>query len=135
MSRMQEVEVTGRRPEQLAGILSPLQARTFAAAGRQARSAFGDRTIWHVNATAHGGGVAEMLQTLLAYGRGAHIDNRWRVLDGSPEFFSVTKRIHNRLHGDVGDGGALADDERTCYEQVLAANVRDFDPKSAHETS
>ena len=71
MSRMQEVEVTGRSVEQLADILSPAHARTFAAAGRQARSAFGDRMIWHVNATAHGGGVAEMLQTLLAYGRGA----------------------------------------------------------------
>jgi trehalose synthase len=123
---MQEVHVTGRGVEQLAEILSPAQAQTFAAAGRQARSAFGDRTIWHVNATAHGGGVAEMLQTLLAYGRGAHIDNRWRILDGSAEFFTVTKRIHNLLHGDVGDGGALADDERTCYEQVLAANLNEL---------
>ena len=67
-----------------------------------------------------------MLQTLLAYGRAAHIDNRWRVLDGSPAFFAVTKRIHNLLHGDVGDGGALGDLERACYERVLAANLSEL---------
>src|SRR3954467_3384335 len=79
----------------------------LAAAAERARAAFGDRTIWHVNATAHGGGVAEMLQTLLAYGRGGGIENRWLVLDGEPDFFAITKRLHNRLHGYPGDGGAL----------------------------
>ena len=67
------------------GILTPERAdRMFEAAAR-ARAAFGDRTIWHVNATAHGGGVAEMLQTLLAYGSGAGIENRWLVIDGEPD--------------------------------------------------
>ena len=63
--------------------------------------------MWHVNATAHGGGVAEMLQTLLAYGKGAGIENRWLVLDGDPTFFAITKRLHNMLHGEPGDGGSL----------------------------
>ena len=48
------------------------------------------------------GGVAEMLQTLLAYGQGAGIENRWLVLDGDSHFFTITKRIHNMLHGDRG---------------------------------
>ena len=48
-----------------------------------------------------------MLQTLLAYAQGAGIENRWLVLDGDPDFFTITKRIHNRLHGDPGDGGPL----------------------------
>ena len=96
---MEEVEVKAVPLELLAGILAPERAAHMFEAAVRARAAFGDRTIWHVNATAHGGGVAEMLQTLLAYGRGAGIENRWLVLDGEPEFFAVTKRLHNRLHG------------------------------------
>ena len=68
--------------------------------------------IWNVNATAQGGGVAEMLQTLLAYVRGVYVDTRWLVLTGNPEFFTVTKRVHNMLHGEPGDGGHLGEAER-----------------------
>ena len=92
----------------LASILTPERARRLSESAARAQAAFGDRTIWHINATAIGGGVAEMLQTLLAYGRGAHIENRWLVLNGEPEFFAITKRLHNRLHGDLGDGGPSA---------------------------
>jgi trehalose synthase len=123
---MQEVDVSPRPPELLVSLLTPDRARQFAEAGGRARAAFGDRTIWHVNATAHGGGVAEMLQTLLAYGRGARIDNRWLVLDGTAEFFAVTKRLHNLLHGDPGDGGPLGDAERAGYEEVLRANLAEM---------
>jgi trehalose synthase len=123
---MQEVQVKPRSPDLLASILTAARAQAFAETGRRARAGFGDRTIWHVNATAHGGGVAEMLQTLLAYGRGARIDNRWLVLDGSPEFFAITKRLHNLLHGDPGDGGPLGEDERACYERVLGANLAEM---------
>ena len=35
------------------------------------------RVVWHVNTTARGGGVAEMLKSLLAYARGAGVDTRW----------------------------------------------------------
>ena len=122
---MEEVEVKAVPLELLAGILTPERAdRVFEAAAR-ARAAFGDRRIWHVNATAHGGGVAEMLQTLLAYGRGAGIENRWLVLEGEPDFFAVTKRLHNRLHGYPGDDGPLGDAERATYERVLTANLAD----------
>ena len=60
----------------------------------------------NVNSTAVGGGVAEMLQTLLAYARGAG-RRPWLVIEGNPEFFAVTKRIHNGLYGTPGDGGGL----------------------------
>ena len=123
---MEEVDVKALPPELLASILTTQRARRLAESGARARAAFGDRTIWHVNATAHGGGVAEMLQTLLAYGRGARIDNRWLVLDGEAEFFAITKRLHNLLHGDRGDGGPLGESERACYERVVAANVAEM---------
>lgn len=78
------------------------------------------RAVWCVNSTAYGGGVAEMLRSLLAYTRGAGVDTRWAVISGSPEFFAITKRIHNRLHGSPGDGGPLGDAERAIYDAELA---------------
>ena len=89
----------------------------------RARSLLQGRTVWNVNATATGGGVAEMLQALLAYSRGAQIDTRWLVLDGTPDFFQLTKRIHNHLHGSAGDAGRLGDEQRKIYERVLADNL------------
>jgi len=123
---MREVDIKALRLELLVNILTPDRARHFAERAARAREKFGDRTIWHVSATAHGGGVAEMLQTLLAYGRGAQIENRWLVLDGEAEFFVITKRLHNLLHGDRGDGGPLGASERACYERVLGFNLAEM---------
>jgi trehalose synthase len=89
-----------------------------AAAG--AREAFDGRRIWHVNSTAQGGGVAEMLRALLPYARGAGVDTRWVVLPETDGFFDLTKRIHNRLHGHEGDGGALDEAARESYERALS---------------
>jgi trehalose synthase len=57
------------------------------------------RTIWSVNSTATGGGVAEMQRTLLPYWRSDGLDVRWLVLTAAQAFFRVTKRLHNMLHG------------------------------------
>src|SRR5437763_8915646 len=84
------------------------------------------RTVLNVNSTATGGGVAEMLQTLLAYGRGAGLDIRWLVIQGDPAFFAITKRIHNGLYGSPGDGGELGRTERRHYEQVLRENSEEL---------
>src|ERR1700733_10539700 len=80
------------------------------------------QVIWNVNSTAKGGGVVEMLRPLLGYCRGAGVDARWAVIAGQPDFFAITKRIHNRLHGFAGDGGPLGDAEREVYEQTLMAS-------------
>ena len=64
-----------------------------------------------------------MLRPLLGYCRGAGVDARWAVISGQPDFFAVTKRIHDRLHGFAGDGGPLGDAEREVYEQTLAASA------------
>jgi trehalose synthase len=77
----------------------------------------------NVNSTARGGGVAEMLASLLSYVRGAGLDARWLVISGDPDFFRITKRIHNRLHGEAGDGGPLGDAERAHYQAILALNA------------
>ena len=98
------------------------------------------RVVWHVSSTARGGGVAEMMGPLIGYARDAGVDARWMVVEGSPGFFSLTKRIHNRLHADAGDGGALGAAERRLYDGVLrenaaelAAVVRDADVVVLHD--
>jgi trehalose synthase len=76
-----------------------------------------------VNSTAVGGGVAEMLQVLLPYVRGAGIDARWLVIEGDEQFFTITKRLHNHLHGVEGDGGPLGEEEHHHYRAVLQRNA------------
>ncbi|HME03327.1 MAG TPA: glycosyltransferase [Solirubrobacteraceae bacterium] len=81
------------------------------------------RTFWNVSSTAHGGGVAEMLRSLIGYARGGGSEARWVVIGGDGEFFAVTKRLHNRLHGHDGDGGALGHRERAVYERCCEENA------------
>jgi len=88
----------------------------------QLKSALRGRVLWNVNSTAQGGGVAEMLASLIPYDRGVGIDERWVVIEGSEDFFDATKRIHTMLHGVESDGGLLTDDERRAYDQATARN-------------
>jgi trehalose synthase len=123
---MREVPVAAAPLDQLAALLPDERAVQLAVAAERARAVFGDRVVWHVNATSSGGGVAEMLQALLAYGNGAGIENRWLVLDGDPEFFDLTKRLHNLLHGHEGDGGPLGEPQRRHWAEVSNRNAADL---------
>jgi trehalose synthase len=97
-------------------VISPEQEQYLEYMTAKADTLLAGRVVWNVNSTAYGGGVAEMLRSLIAYGRAAGVDVRWAVMHAEPDFFRVTKRIHNHLHGNVGDGGALGDLEREIYE-------------------
>ncbi|MBA2529940.1 MAG: glycosyltransferase [Euzebyales bacterium] len=94
------------------------------AAAASAREAFAGRTVWNVNSTASGGGVAEMLAALLPYARGAGVDARWIVITGDAPFFAITKRVHNGLHGVPGAPFGRAD--RSCYEAVTHRNAEEL---------
>ncbi|HXR28398.1 MAG TPA: glycosyltransferase [Solirubrobacteraceae bacterium] len=108
--------------ERFEGVLDAGEFAELHAGVLRARTVFAGRTIWNVSSTARGGGVAEMLTTLLAYARGVGVDARWQVIAGDAEFFAITKRIHNRLHGFAGDGGPLGEAEREHYEATLRRN-------------
>src|SRR4051812_16757387 len=97
---MQEIEVPPMSPEQFRSVLPPERFAEFEHAAEEARELLEGRVVWNVNATPRGGGVVELLRPLVAYARGTGVDTRWVVIDGTPEFFAVTKRIHNRLHGE-----------------------------------
>jgi len=121
MAVTSDVDIAPLRPERFAEILHSEAYARFDVVIRAAKSFFAGRTVWNVNSTARGGGVAEMLASLLSYAHGAGVDARWVVLDGNPSFFTITKRIHNRLHGAPGDGGPLGELERDTYQRTLHA--------------
>jgi trehalose synthase len=115
-------------PQRFMEILSPDQAEEFERTIARGRALLEHRVAWNVNSTARGGGVAEMLASLLAYIRGAGLDARWLVIGGDPAFFRVTKRIHNMLHGSPGDGQGLGPSDMEAYREAAARNARELAP-------
>ena len=84
-------------------LLSPL-VRSLVARARRERATLSGLRIWHVSSTARGGGVAEMLPRVVHLLRELGVSCEWLVLS-PPEalksrFFSLTKHLHNNLHGD-----------------------------------
>ncbi len=128
MPELQHIEVEAMDPHRFASVLSAGEYEALLDVISHGRRELHDRVIWNVNSTAKGGGVVEMLRPLLGYSRGAGIDARWVVISGGPEFFEITKRLHNHLHGFEGDGGTLGEHERKVYEQTLAANAAELVP-------
>src|SRR6266498_5851724 len=114
---LREVHVQALAPERLAPLIGPERMERFHKFAQAARDMLSGRAVVNVNSTPTGGGVAEMLRTLLADARGVGIDTRWFVINGDPGFFAITKRIHNHLYGAAGDGGPLGASERAYYEK------------------
>jgi trehalose synthase len=123
VATLNEVTVQARSPKHLAGMIGEERADRFDGTMRAAREVLAGRRVLNVNSSGTGGGVAEMLHGLVAYARGAGIDACWHVIEGNRAFFAVTKRIHNRLYGDRGDGGFLGTPERDVYENTLQENT------------
>src|ERR1700704_1042927 len=123
---MHEVEVSAMSLARFASVLAPGQFEALERDTEEAHELLDGRVVWNVNSTARGGGVVELLKPLVAYARGAGIDVRWVVIEGTPEFFAVTKRLHNRLHGAAGDGDALDQAARRVYEQTLKEHEGPF---------
>ena len=120
---MNEVPIAPIPDERIRTAIGSARYAEFHEATVEAREKLIGSVVWNINSTARGGGVAEMLQSLLAYARGLGVDARWLVMDGNPGFFDLTKRLHNNLHGHSGDGGPLGDEERRHYEFTLADNL------------
>jgi trehalose synthase len=118
-----EVELKPLNLDRFGEVMEASLYRSFLAQLEEAITWFRGRTVWCVNSTAKGGGVAEMLASDMGYIKGAGVDARWLVIHGEPAFFAITKRIHNRLHGEPGDGGPLGPEERDIYERSLSGNV------------
>jgi trehalose synthase len=79
-----------------------------------------DFHVANVNATYYGGGVASLLQSLTLLMNSVGIRTGWRVIQGSPDFFSVTKKMHNALQGNSIN---LTQQKKDVYESVIAENA------------
>jgi len=123
VSLLREVAVPPLDAAELEPIIGPERYTRLLAEATMFRERLGRRTIWNVSSTAVGGGVAEMLRVLAGYTAGLGIAIRWTVIGGDPEFFAITKRLHNQIHGEVGSAGPVGPADAGHYEQVLAANA------------
>src|SRR5829696_7078606 len=119
---LEMVDVPPQPPERFESVLFERLSHGI----KTARGLLDGRTVWNISSTAKGGGVVELLLPLIGYARGAEVDARWAVIEGNPDFFKVTKRIHNHLHGFEGDGGELGDEARKVYEDALEGNAREL---------
>ncbi|MFN2154238.1 MAG: glycosyl transferase family 1, partial [Anaerolineae bacterium] len=92
---LQQVSVERKRLDDYA----PVVGEEIIADLRQMADPLQDAHIVHINATPYGGGVAEMLETLVPLMRDVGLDAEWQVIEGEDEFFEVTKACHNGLQG------------------------------------
>ncbi len=81
-------------------------------------------SLLNINSTAVGGGVAEMLHTLIPLFNDIGIGTRWEVIKGTPLFFNVTKKIHNALQGE---NLQLSEEMQAEYQSVNRKNAARID--------
>src|SRR5262249_9621057 len=113
------VPLVPRSTEGLRDVLDPRDHELVAEAVSRLRHVLTGRRVWPVTSTRTGGGVAEMLSSVLPYAIDAGVDACWVVIAGDGAFFEITKRIHHRLHDRPGDGGPLGGAERDVYDTTL----------------
>ena len=82
------------------------------------------RRVVHLSATAFGGGVSEILYTLVALMRDVGLEAEWQVIFGREEFFNATKLMHNALQGAPQD---LSEDEWAVWRQYNEMNARELE--------
>jgi trehalose synthase len=75
--------------------------------------------VAHVNSTYYGGGVAELLSSLTLLMNSVGIKTGWRAIQGSPDFFSITKKLHNALQGGKIN---LSERKKDIYEDIIYEN-------------
>ena len=83
--------------------------------------------VAHINATADGGGVAEILRSLIPLLQDVGVDAHWYALPPDGRFISVTKQVHNWLQGAPGEIGPTHKRTYSAYLQRLGAQMGALD--------
>lgn len=86
--------------------------------------ALSGKSVVHVNSTAVGGGVAEILNRMVPLLQELGINTRWEVIKGGEAFYAVTKQFHNALHGDSQE---VRPKDYQIYEDTLDQNLAQID--------
>jgi trehalose synthase len=79
------------------------------------------RVVQNVNSTAVGGGVAEILNRLVPLMREIGVEARWDVIRGGEEFFAITKKLHNALHGEPL---TITQQDQDVFRETTEENLR-----------
>src|SRR2546421_10889006 len=87
---------------------------------RKKAAALHGSSVVNFNSTYYGGGVAETLSSITLLMNTLGIKAEWRVIQGTPDFFSITKKMHNALQGGEIN---LSDMKTDIYEQVIFENA------------
>ena len=127
---LQTVTVGERSIDQYASVVGEQKIEELRALASRLKGA----RVLHINSTAYGGGVAEILRSYIPLLRSLGVDARWEIIRGDDAFFNITKSFHNALQG-----AEFSLDERT-KETYLATNSRnakylngDFDYVIIHD--
>src|SRR5437879_86155 len=101
-------------------LISPAKVQRI----REKAKKFKGLRVANFNSTYYGGGVAEMLSSMTLLMNSLGLQTEWRVIQGTPDFFSITKKMHNALQGGDID---LSSIKKEIFEQVIYENsVRNF---------
>jgi trehalose synthase len=82
------------------------------------------KRVLHVSATAFGGGVSEILYTLVPLMRDVGLDAHWQIILGREDFFNVTKLMHNSLQGAPE---SITSEQWEVFEAYNAMNAQDLE--------
>lgn len=116
---MKEVELPEKRFNDYREIIGEAASSEILALASKLKG----KRVAHVNATAYGGGVAELLQSLVGLQKDLGLDVHWFVLEGSHPFFEATKAMHNAL---MGSPVPLNPDQQSTYRHMNEVNAADF---------
>jgi trehalose synthase len=90
---------------------------------RELAAPLAGRRVVHLSATAFGGGVSEILYTLVPLMRDVGLEVEWQVIYGREEFFNATKVMHNALQGNPQD---LTDEQWATWSSYNEMNAREL---------
>lgn len=121
MFEVTEFGGTGKRLQDYKGIIGEEALNRILEKAERVKGA----TFANVNSTSFGGGVAEILHNLVPLMRDVGLDARWFVIEGTDEFFNVTKSFHNALQGNKEL--RLTEDMKRLYIETNRKNAGDVD--------
>lgn len=107
------------------GTYEPYTDPELAQEVRSLASRLQGRRIAHVNATPFGGGVSELLRSIVPIYCGLGIDAEWLLISGAPDFFTITKSFHNALQGASIELTSSAREKYLNYNRLNAQQIED----------
>jgi trehalose synthase len=102
----------------------PIVGKSYVDELRLLASRLSGKTVLNINSTFVGGGVAEILSRAVPLLNQLGVDVRWQTISGEAQFFNVTKKLHNALHGKAEP---ISDDDFSLFLETTKGNLDQID--------